>query len=184
MDFVLNEANQRIDNTLIHLQRDLATIRAGRANPSLVENVPVTVYGSQMKLVELGTISAPQSSLLMIQVWDAAVVNDVQKAIMEANLGLNPSVEGQTVRLPIPPLTEERREEFAKLAHQKGEMARVSIRQIRAEERSKWYREKEAGNFGEDELERREKILQELVDKSVASVDGLIKDKEEELRQI
>lgn len=184
MDPVLQEPNQKIDNALIHLKRELSTIRAGRANPTLIENIPVNVYGSQMKLVELGTISAPQPSLLTVQVWDATIVSDVEKAILEANLGLNPSNDGSLIRLPIPPLTEERRQEFIKLAHQKGEAAKVEIRRVRAEERDKWSKAKELGEYGEDELDRREKLLQMLIDKSAAAVDELVDEKEQELKQV
>lgn len=184
MDPVLAEANEKIVNILTHLQRELSSIRAGRANPSLVEDVPVNVYGSRMKLMEVGTISAPQPSLLTVQIWDASVVHDVLKAIQEANLGLNPSAEGNTIRLPIPPLTEERREEFIKLAHQKAEASRISIRQVRGDERGKWEKEKEDGNFGEDELDRREKILQDLVERSSKQIDEQLKTKEEELKTI
>ncbi len=184
MDPVLQEANQKIDAALFHFQHELSAIRAGRANPSLIEDVPVSAYGSRMKLNEVGTISAPQTSLLTVQVWDASIIKDVQKALMEANLGLNPAVEGNVIRLPIPSLTEERREEFVKLAHQKAEGAKVAIRQIRADERSKWEKGKEAGEFGENELDRREKLLQVLIDKSAGSVDELLKNKEGELRQI
>lgn len=184
MDPNLTEANQRIQNAILHLQRELAAIRAGRANPSLIEELPVMAYGARMKLVELGTISAPQPSLLTVQVWDASVVKDIQKAIQESNLGLNPSTEGNVIRLPIPPLTEERREEFVKVARQKGEEAKIEIRGIRADERSKWEGEKEDGQYGEDEFFRREKLLQELIDKSTSQVEELVKNKEEELRQI
>jgi ribosome recycling factor len=184
MDPVLNEANQKIDQTLLHLQRDLSSIRAGRANPQLVEEVPVMAYGARMKMMEVGTISTPQPSLLIIQVWDAGLVKDVQKAIMEANLGLNPSVEGNIIRLPIPPLTEERRDEFIKLAHQKAEAAKVSVRQIRGEERDNWKKAEDQGEFGEDELSRREKLLQDLIDRAIAQIEELTKKKEEELRQI
>ncbi len=184
MDPNLTEANTRIDNALKHLQRELSNIRAGRANPSLVEDVPVMAYGARMKMMEVGTISAPQPSLLTITVWDPAVIKDVEKAILEANLGLNPSIDGQTVRLPIPQLTEERREEFVKLAHQKGEAARVDIRQIRADFRDNWKKEEEKGEIGEDELHRRDKLLQDLIDKSVSTVDEYIKAKEDELMQI
>lgn len=184
MDPVLNEAHQKIQNTLDHLKRELANIRAGRANPSLIEELPVDAYGATMKLMEVGTISAPQPSLLTIQVWDVSLVKEVQKAILESSLGLNPAVDGQSIRLPIPPLSEERREEFVKVAHLKGEEAKVSIRQIRAEERDNWQKEKEAGDIGEDELFRREKLLQDLVDKQVLQIDELVKTKEEELRQI
>lgn len=184
MDSVLQEANQKIDQALMHLKKELASIRAGRANPALVEEIPVEVYGSKMKLVEVGTISAPQPTLLTIQVWDASIINDVQRSIFAANLGLNPAVDGQTIRLPIPPLTEERREEFVGACHQKGEECKISVRKIRAEVRALWDKDKESGSFGEDELERREKILQDLIDKSVGEIDELVKGKEAELRKI
>lgn len=184
MDPVLTEANRKIQVTLEHLKKELSTIRAGRANPSLLEEIPIEAYGTRMRLVEVGTISAPQPSLLTVQVWDQSLVEEVRKAILAANLGLNPSVEGQLIRVPIPPLTEERRQEFVKLAHQKGEEARISIRQIRAEQREEWERKLEEGEFGEDELERREKILQELVDKATDTVDEMVKAKEKELMQV
>lgn len=184
MDPVLSEANQKIEAALHHFQMEIAGIRAGRANPALVENIPVSVYGSTMKLVELGTISAPQPTLLTVQVWDASILDNVIKAIQEANLGLNPSNEGNLIRLPIPPLTAERREEFIKLLHQKMEQARVEIRQIRHDFRNLWKQSQENGEFGEDEFFRREKMLQELVDKKIIEVESLGKGKEEELVQI
>jgi ribosome recycling factor len=119
MDPQLTEVHQKIQDSLIHLQRELSSIRAGRANPTLLEDLPVQAYGGRMKMVEVGTIGAPQPTLLVVTVWDPGVVKDVEKAILEANLGLNPSIDGTTVRVPIPPLTEERREEYVKLAHQK-----------------------------------------------------------------
>lgn len=184
MDPVLNDVNAKIDAILHHFKVEMAGIRAGRANPSLIENIPVSVYGSKMKLNEVGNISAPQPSLLTVQVWDASVLQDVIKAIQEANLGLNPSNEGTLIRLPIPPLTAERREEFIKLLHQKQEEAHVSIRQIRQDYRNEWKKASDAGQFGEDEFFRREKILQELIDKKIAEIEELGKMKQEELVQI
>ncbi len=184
MEPFLQETNTKIQNTLSHLKQELASIRAGRANPSLIENIPVLVYGGQMKLLEVGTISAPQSSLLQVFVWDVSIIKDVEKSLLEANLGINPAVDGQVIRLPIPPLTEERREEFVRLASQKGEEGKVAIRQIRADEKRKWEQALKSDEFGEDELNRREKILQGLVDKSVAQIEELVKAKEEELTQI
>lgn len=184
MEPFLQEANQKIQNALEHLKKELSAIRAGRANPTLIEEIPVSVYGSKMKLLEVGTISAPQPSLLTVQVWDASVVQDVVKALQEANLGLNPSSEGQMIRLPIPPLTEERREEFVKLAHGKMEEAKIGIRQVRQETREDWGKMEESGEIGEDELNRREKLLQELIEKASAQIDELGKAKEEELRQL
>jgi ribosome recycling factor len=184
MDPVLVEPNQKISDTLDHFKSELSAIRAGRANPSLVENISVEAYGSRMKMVEVGTIGAPQPSLLTIQVWDAGLIQAVIKAIQESNLGLNPSNEGNVVRLPIPPLTQERREEFVKLVHQKLEEAKVSVRQVRQDAREHWSKDKEASTISEDEFFRREKLLQELVDKKAAEAEELAKAKEQELMEL
>jgi ribosome recycling factor len=184
MDPVLADANQRTQNALDHLKRELSSIRAGRANPQLIENVPVKAYGSTMKLMEVGTISAPQPTLLTVQVWDISVINDVIKSLQEANLGLNPASDGVTIRLPIPPLTEERRLEFIKLCHQKMEQTRIEIRQVRQDVRADWQKLEENGEIGEDELERRNKLLQDTVEKAMAQIDSLGKQKEEELNTI
>lgn len=184
MDPVLTQPSEKIEAALHHFKVETAGIRAGRANPSLVENIPVEAYGSKMKLVEVGNISAPQPTLLTIQVWDAGVLDSVIKAIQLANLGLNPSNDGTLIRLPIPPLTAERREEFIKLLHQKIEVARVEIRQIRQDFRNDWKGKSDSGEFGEDEFFRREKLLQDLVDKKISEVESLGKAKEEELQEI
>lgn len=184
MDPELIEFATNIQNALDHLKKELSAIRAGRANPSLLEEIPINAYGAQMKIMEVGTISAPQPSLLTVLVWDAGLTRDVEKAITSANLGLNPSTEGQTVRVPIPPLTEERRREFVKVAHVKGEEAKISIRQHRQEQKDEWVEEKNAGTIGEDELARCEKLMQEVVEKANAEVDVLIKQKEADLMQV
>lgn len=184
MDPVLTQPNEKIEAAIHHFKMEIAAIRAGRANPALVENVLVDAYGGKMKLIEVGNISAPQPTLLTVQVWDASILQNVIKAIQEANLGLNPSNEGTLIRLPIPPLTSERREEFIKLLHQKMEQAKVEIRQVRQDSRNEWKGEQEDGKYGEDEFFRREKLLQELVDKKMIMVDELGKGKEEDLTQI
>lgn len=184
MDPVLTEPNQKLEQTLHHFKMEIAGIRAGRANPALVENVFVEAYGGKMKLNEVGNISAPQPTLLTVQVWDGSILDTVIKAIQEANLGLNPSNEGNLIRLPIPPLTAERRAEFIKLLHQKMEEAKVSIRQTRQDFRNEWKKQSDDGQFGEDEFFRREKLLQEVVDKKMAEIDDLGKAKEGELTQI
>lgn len=184
MDPVLTPVSEKIEQAIHHFKMEIAGIRAGRANPALVENVLVEAYGGKMKLIEVGNISAPQPSLLNVQVWDASILQNVIKAIQEANLGLNPSNEGTLIHLPIPPLTSERREEFIKLLHQKMEDVRVQIRQIRHDFRNEWKKQSDEGQFGEDEFFRREKLLQELVDKKMMEVEELGKAKEEELTQI
>ncbi len=184
MDPVLIAVNQEVDNALQHLQKELSSIRAGRANPSLIEELAVMAYGTRMKLMEVGTIGAPQPALLTIQVWDASLIKDVEKAILESNIGLTPAVDGTMIRLNLPPLTEERREEFIKLVYQKGEACKVKVRQVRQDNRSKWDSEKKSGVISEDELFRREKLLQDLIDKSISTIDEYVKAKEEDLKQI
>ena len=184
MDPVLEESSQKIEAAIKHLRMELVGIRAGRANPSLVENVSVKAYGGMMKLNEVGTIAAPQPQLLTIQVWDPTLVAGTVSAIQAANLGLNPSNDGQLIRLPIPPLTEQRRQEFIKILHTKLEAAKVEFRQIRQDIRQGWEHEKQVGTISEDELFRREKILQELIDKKSLDIDEMGKMKTEELTAI
>lgn len=184
MDPVLTDPNTKIAAALHHFKVDIAGIRAGRASPGLIENIPIEAYGSRMKLMEVGNISAPQPTLLTVQVWDETILQSVLKGIMEANLGLNPSNDGTLIRLPIPPLTAERRAEFIKILHQKMEEAKVAIRQIRQDFRNVWKKESEDGKISEDEFLRREKLLQEAIDKKVLEIDDLGKAKQEELIQI
>lgn len=184
MDPNLVAPNEKIESTLHHFKVEIAGIRAGRANPGLIENILVEAYGGKMKLIEVGNISVPQSSLLTVQVWDASILQNVIKAIQEANLGLNPSNEGTLIRLAIPPLTQERREEFIKILHSKMEEAKVAIRQVRQDFRNDWKKQSEDGTISEDEFNRREKLLQELVDKKIVEVEDLGKAKTDELIQI
>ncbi len=184
MDPALTQANQKIEDALHYFKMEMTAIRAGRANPALIENIQVDVYGGRMKLIELGNISAPQPSLLTVQIWDVSILQNVIKAIQSAGIGLNPSNEGTLIRLPIPALTAERREEFIKLLHQKMEEAKVQIRQVRQDSRNVWKQDMDAGKFGEDELFRREKLIQELIDKTMIGIENLGKAKQEELTQI
>ena len=184
MDPILTEPSTKIEEALHHFKVEISSIRAGRANPAFVENISIEAYGTKMKLMELGNISAPQPTLLTVQVWDVSILQNVLKGIMEANLGLNPSNDGTLIRLPIPPLTSERREEFIKILHQKIEAARVAIRQIRHDFRNEWKKQSDQGQFSQDEFFRREKLLQELVDKKILEVESLGKAKEQELIEI
>lgn len=184
MDPVLTDPTSKIEEVLHHFKVDISGIRAGRANPAFIENIQVEAYGSRMKLMEVGNISAPQPSLLTVQVWDETILQNVLKGIMEANLGLNPSNDGTLIRLPIPPLTTERREEFIKILHTKAEEVKVSVRRIRQDFRNGWKKDSEDGKISEDEFTRREKILQDLVDKKIAEVDELSKAKQQELTEL
>lgn len=184
MDPVLNEANQKIQSAIEHFKHELSSLRVGRANPSFIENIPVEAYDTKLKLMEVANISAPQPSLLTAEVWDASIVQKVVKAIQEANLGLNPSFEGQIIRLPIPPLTAERREELVKIVHTKLEETKINFRQIRQDIRAGWQGLMEKDELGEDEWQRREKILQELIEKSTQQIEELGKAKVAELSEL
>lgn len=184
MDASVQDANEKILLALEYLRKELSGIRAGRANPQLLEEIPVQAYGTTMKLMEVGTIAAPQPTLLTVTAWDASVIQDIEKAIRNSNLGLNPSVDGTTIRVAIPPLTEERRAEYVKVARSKGEECKVEIRKVRQEQRADWDQDKKDGVIGEDEHARLEKQLQDVVDKATATVDELIKEKEQDLMQV
>lgn len=181
MDPILAPVNQKLEDAIHHFRVAISGIRAGRANPALIENISVDAYGAKMKLLEVGTIAAPQPTLLTVQVWDVSLLQNTIKAIQEANLGLNPSNDGQLIRLSIPPLTQERREEFIKLVHQRIEDAKVAVRQIRQDNRQEWHAMKEKGEISEDEFFRREKILQDFIDKKTEEIEQFGKTKESEL---
>ncbi len=174
----------KFQRTLDHLKSELSSVRTGRANPSLVSDIPVTAYGARMKIVELATVTSPDSHLLVVAPWDKSIVGDVSKGIMEANVGLQPIIDGDTVKVPIPPLSEERRLEYIKLANQKLEEGKVSIRSVRHDAQSDLKRKKESREISEDEFFRLEKILQDEVDKMIVEIDTIGKAKEAELMQV
>lgn len=164
------------------LSSDLATIRTGKAAPALVENISVSVYGGTTKLrvMELATVAASDASSLVITPFDASIIEEIRKGIMESGAGLNPASDGQVIRISIPPLSEERRKELIGLMHQKLENGHIMIRQIRHEAMS----DLKKGDLAEDENSRLEKEIQKATDDFTAEIDALGKKKEEELMQI
>lgn len=181
---MLDEAQARMQKTIDFLRGELGQIRTGRATPALLEEVAVEVYGTKMKMVELAQITAPDPKQLLISPWDKTIISDIAKGIQNANLGLNPIVEEEAIRIQIPPLTEERRKEFVRLLHQKLEMARVSIRSIRHDLMSDLKRKKDAGEIGEDKEKRLEKEAQDLVETFIEEVEVLGSHKEKELMEV
>lgn len=166
------------------LKSELAQIRTGRATPALLENVSIDAYGSKMKLQELAQISAPDPKQLLVSPWDKTIISDIVRGIEVANVSLTPITDGEVVRINIPTLTEERRREFTKIAHQKAEMARVGVRSIRHEVLSGLKHKKESGDISENEEKRLEKQLQEIVEEMIDEVDVLIDKKERELLEL
>lgn len=164
------------------IRADLATVRTGRAAPSLVENIVVSAYGGSTKLriLELATVGAQDPQTLVITPFDPTTTSDIQKGIMEAQVGLNPVVDGQMIRISIPPLSEERRRELIHLVNQKLEGGRIQVRQVRHEAMEDLKKQ----NLPEDDKERLEKEIQKLTDDSIMEIDNLGKRKEEELLAI
>jgi len=165
------------------LKSDLAGLRTGRANTGLLDPVQVEVYGSLMPLNQVATVSAPEPRMLSVQVWDRANVNAVEKGIAKSNLGLNPMTDGQTLRLPLPDLTEERRRDLAKLASQYSEKAKIAIRNIRRDGMEALKEDEKKKDISEDERKRLEEEVQTLTDKYVADADKVTETKEKEILQ-
>ncbi|HKR17093.1 ribosome recycling factor [Rhizorhapis sp.] len=175
------DLERRMHGAVESLKHDLAGLRTGRANTALLEPVHVEVYGAMMPLNQIATISAPEPRMLSVQVWDKSNVGPVDKAIRSAGLGLNPIVDGQNLRLPIPDLTEERRKELAKLAGQYAEKARVAARNVRRDGMDCLKTDEKKGEISEDERKRLENEVQKLTDSTIADIDAAAHAKEKEI---
>lgn len=175
------DLDRRMAGGLDALKHDLGGLRTGRASVSLLDPVQVEVYGSNMPLNQLATVSAPESRMLSVQVWDKSSVNAVDRAIRAAGLGLNPIVDGTTLRLPIPDLTEERRKELAKLASKYAEAARIAARNVRRDGMETLKAAEKKGKISQDDQKRFETEVQKLTDKSVADIDATSAAKEKEI---
>jgi len=175
------DLERRMAGAVEALKSDLSGLRTGRANTSLLDPVTVTVYGAQTPLNQVATVSAPEPRMLSVQVWDRNNVGPVDKAIRSAGLGLNPIVDGQNVRLPIPDLTEERRKELAKLAGQYAEKARVAARNVRRDGMDNLKTDEKKGEISEDDRKRAETEVQKLTDATIAEIDAAAQAKEKEI---
>jgi ribosome recycling factor len=183
---LVNEMRQKMQKALLVLQEDLATVRTGRAMPSLVENVVVTVYGGaeRMKVKEVATIATSDPQTLVLQPFDPSIAGEIQKGIMEANIGLTPSSDGNIIRISIPPLSQERRMELIKLMKQKLENGRIAIRQIRQDARNTVRKQHNDKEISEEQMFAIDKEIQKITDETMIPVDEMGRRKEEELLQI
>lgn len=175
------DLERRMAGAVEAFRHDLSGLRTGRANIALLDPVTVEVYGANMPLNQIATVSAPEPRMLSVQVWDKSNVTPVDKAIRSAGLGLNPIVDGQNVRLPIPDLTEDRRKELAKLAGQYAEKARIAARNVRRDGMDSLKTDEKKGEISEDERKRCETDVQKLTDSTVADIDGAAQAKEKEI---
>ncbi len=175
------DIERRMQGAVEALRHDLSGLRTGRANVALLEPVHVEVYGAMMPLNQVATISAPEARMLSVQVWDKANVIPVEKGIAHANLGLNPVIDGQTIRLPLPDLTEERRRELAKLCGKYSENAKIAIRNVRRDGMEALKEDEKKKDISEDERKRHEDEVQKATDKFVAEADAAAVAKEKEI---
>lgn len=167
-----------------HAKKEFSGLRTGRATTALLESVVVDAYGSKMPLNQVGSVSVPEPRLLSVSVWDKGLAKAVEKAIREANLGLNPMADGTLIRVPIPPLTAERRTELTKIAHKYAEHARVAIRNVRRDGNEALKKMEKDGVINQDELRKHTDEIQKMTDQYVAKVDEALKTKESEITQV
>jgi ribosome recycling factor len=180
----INELRRRMSGALDVLKKELAGLRTGRASVSLLEPVQVEAYGSHMPISQVGTVSVPEPRMLTVSVWDRALVKAVEKGIREANLGLNPMTEGQTIRVPIPPLTEERRKELIKIAHKYAEQARVSVRNVRRDGMEALKQQEKDHKITEDQHRKQGTQIQQLTDEFIKKIDESIAAKEKDVLNV
>lgn len=175
------DIERRMNGAVEALKHDLGGLRTGRANTALLDPVTVEVYGSHMPINQVASVSAPEPRMLSVQVWDKSNVGPVDKAIRSAGLGLNPIVDGQTLRLPIPDMTQERRKELSKLAGQYAEKARVAVRNVRRDGNDALKADEKKGEISEDEQKKLETEVQKMTDKAIADIDAAAAAKEKEI---
>jgi ribosome recycling factor len=175
------DLERRMKGAVEALRHDLGGLRTGRANTTLLDPITVEVYGAQMPLNQVATVSAPEPRLLSVQVWDKTNIGPVEKAIRSAGLGLNPINDGNNIRLPIPDLTEERRKELAKLAHQYAEKARIAIRNVRRDGMDALKADENKKEISEDDRKRGETEVQKLTDDMIKQADEVAANKEKEI---
>jgi len=175
------DLERRMNGAVEALKHDLVGLRTGRASVNLLDPITLEVYGAPMPLNQVATVSAPEPRLISVQVWDKSNVGPVDKAIRSAGLGLNPIVDGQTLRLPIPDLTEERRKELAKLVGQYAEKAKIAARNVRRDGMDSLKTDEKKGEISEDERKRHEAEVQKLTDSTIADIDSAAAAKEKEI---
>jgi ribosome recycling factor len=181
---VISRYKDRMDKAVGALKEEFASLRTGRASANLLDQVHVDAYGSSMPLTQVGSVSVPDARMLMVSVWDRGLVVSVEKAIRNAGLGLNPMVDGQNLRVPIPPLTEERRKDLAKLAGKYAEQQRVAVRNIRRDANDDLKAAEKGGAINQDEHKRLETEVQKITDEAIKRIDEALKTKEQEIMHV
>jgi ribosome recycling factor len=181
---ILADADEKMAGAVSHTQGEFAKIRTGRANPGLITDLPVEYYGAPTPLQQLASVSVPEPRMLLVNPFDQSALKEIERAIAGADLGLNPSNDGQHIRVVFPELTEERRREYVKLAKERAEEGRIAIRNIRRSAKSDIGEVEAEGEATEDEARRADKDLQDLTDRHIGQIDTLLGNKEKELLEV
>jgi ribosome recycling factor len=181
---LMNELRRRMDGALEALRREFGGLRTGRASAHLLDPIVVKAYGSDMPLLQVGTVNVPEPRMITVQVWDRSLVQAVEKAIRDSNLGLNPQSDGQLIRLPIPELSQERRQELTKLAHKYAEHGRVAVRNVRRDGMDALKKMEKDGKISQDEHRHQADAVQKLTDDHIKKVDETLAAKEREILQV
>ncbi len=181
MDAIQNKCQGLMEASIQHLRRELARIRTGRASTSLLDDIRVEYYGTPMPVSQVATLSVPEPRLLTIQPWEESMVPVIERALLQSDLGITPSSDGKLIRLPMPPLTEERRKEFVKQAHRLGEEARVSLRNARRDAVEAVKKQLKDGDVSEDDAKHAQDVIQKMTDRFGGEVDEILKQKDAEI---
>ncbi|MEN6389720.1 MAG: ribosome recycling factor [Syntrophomonas sp.] len=181
---MINETDSRMKKTIEHLTQDLATLRAGRANPAMVDRLMVSYYGQATPLNQLANITVPEPRLLVIQPWDKSSIPDIEKAVMKSDLGINPSNDGNVIRLAVPQLTEERRKDIVKVVKKRGEEAKVAVRNIRREQNDFMKAAEKDKMVSEDESKKGMEEVQKITDKYIKDIDSIMAAKEKDIMEV
>lgn len=180
----MQNAESKMRKTIAALQSDFAAIRAGRANPAILDKVTVEYYGVATPIQQVGTVAVPEPRTITIQPWDASILGEIEKAILKSDVGINPNNDGKMIRLNFPPLTEERRKELVKGISKRGEEAKVAVRNIRRDSLEGFKKQKKDGEITEDDLKNLETKIQKLTDKFVGEIDTIVAAKEKEILEV
>ncbi len=180
----MNDIESKMNSAILHFEKELNSLRTSRANPSMLDNVFADAYGNKTPLNQLGNISVQDASTITIQIWDTSLIKSVENAISDSNLGINPQVDGQLIRLPIPKLSEERRKEIIKIASEFAENTKVTIRNIRRDFIESSKNEKKDSNLSEDDLKRNINEIQKFTDNSVNKIDKILEAKKNDILKV
>ncbi len=180
----LNDLKRRMDGAINAFKSDIASLRTGRASANVLDPVMVEAYGSRVPLNQVANITVPESRMLGVSIWDKSMVNAVDRAIRESNLGLNPIVDGQNLRIPLPELNEERRKSLVKVAHDYSEKAKIAVRNVRRDGMDGLKKAEKDGDIGQDVSRSQSEKVQKITDEMISDIDRLLADKEKEIMQV